>query len=186
MIYTLLIILLLEIIFIYFQKRQTKRKILITIFALIITVIVYIALIVLFWNSSTDKREEIQLANEYQEQNFKTILFNNQLNKKVYVIVNFEYTKDEVQKGNLKIVDYYNKTDSILLKPNENTNVFLPVYNNSIARFPINFQIILKDSAFNVIKKYDEELFYKDSKTEPKIEKTEEKYKADKWELVIK
>jgi len=90
MIYTLLIILLLEIIFIYFQKRQTKRKILITIFALIITVIVYIALIVLFWNSPTDKREEIQLANEYQEQNFKTILFNNQLNKKVYVIVNFE------------------------------------------------------------------------------------------------
>jgi hypothetical protein len=30
------------------------------------------------------------------------------------------------------------------------------------------------------------ELFYKESKSEPKIEKVQEKYKADEWELIIK
>ena len=186
MIYTLLIILLLEIIFIYLKKWQTKRKILIAICTVIITVIIYVVLLAVLWNSSTDKREDIQQVNEYKVQNFKTILFNNQFNKKVYVIINFEYTKDEIKNNNLKIVDFYNKTDSILLKPNEKNSIFLPVYNNTFARFPINFKVTIKDSVSKVIKSYDEELFYKESKSEPKIEKVQEKYKADEWELIIK
>ena len=65
-------------------------------------------------------------------------------------------------------------------------SVFLPIYNNTAIRFPIKFKVIVKDSIFNVIKNYDEELFFKESKTEPKIEKVQEKYKAEKWELDLK
>jgi len=186
MIYILVITLLVEIIFIYSKKLQTKKKMLIAIYAVVITVILYVIIIVLLWNSSTDRREDIQHVNEYKEQNFKSIFFNNQFNKKVYVIINFEYTKNEIQQNNLNIIDFYNKTDSILLQPNEVNSIFLPIYNNTAIRFPLKFKVIVKDSLLKVIKSYNEELFFKESKTEPKIEKGEEKYKADKWELDLK
>ncbi|MEZ0128543.1 hypothetical protein AB9T88_01500 [Flavobacterium sp. LBUM151] len=163
-----------------------RIKVLTIVIAIIITVILYVVFIAVFWNSSKDKREDNQYVNEYQEQNFKSIFFNNKFNEKVYVIINFEYTKDEINQNNLKIIDYYNKKDSILLQPNEKYSVFLPIYNNAAVRFPIKFKVIVKDSIFNVIKNYDEELFFKESKTKPKIEKVQEKYKAAKWELDLK
>ena len=186
MIYILLIVLMLEIIFIYFKKWQIKKKIIVTIYLVIITIILYVALIVVFWNSSTDIREDNQYINEYQEKNFKSIFFNNRFNKKVYIIINFEYTKDEIEHDNLKIIEFYNKTDSILLNPNEKYRIFLPIYKGDTAKFPIRFKVVVKDSVLNAVKNYDEELFFKESETEPKIEKIQEKYKADKWELDLK
>jgi hypothetical protein len=104
----------------------------------------------------------------------------------VYIIINFEYTKDEIEHDNLKIIEFYNKTDSILLNPNEKYRIFLPIYKGDTAKFPIRFKVAVKDSVLNAVKNYDEELFFKESETEPKIEKIQEKYKADKWELDLK
>ncbi|MEC5395895.1 hypothetical protein [Bergeyella sp. RCAD1439] len=180
-VYTILSLVLIKIL----KNRRIKNKtILFMIFTLVflsISIILFISL----WNTSS-YREEALLTQEYINTHLKKIQIVNETNDSIKVIIDFEYSDKEIEKRKdvmENIADYFNKKSLVYIEPFSDMTIILPIKINEKIRFPKNFKIKLDNSNKSIT--YNEEIFFNNVVSKPRIESNKEKYKANEWILII-
>jgi hypothetical protein len=186
MMYFFLFFILVGFIFIPFflKEWKLKNKLITSIGFMTISLLAGSLIFVLLWNSSKDSRAEKHFEQEYQENTFKKIYFKNNLKKTILIIINFEYSENEIKNNNLRIVDYYNKKDSLLLDGGQEAFRIIPIFQSDTIQFPSNFSIQIKDSLGKVLKKYGKNEFL--NSVEKSKYKNDIECKEEGWTLIIK
>lgn len=180
------IIFVLTVIFIIgISKWNIRKKVLLFIIFLIISLLTFTIVLSSLWNSSGYKEKVIQ-EQEYIDTHLKKIKLINTTNQTIDVSVNFTYSPEEIQKKKLNIIDYYNKNSSIRLESKSEFIVTLPVPIDENLEFPYTFSVISKDSLQKTINYYDKNDFFINAQSNPLIDNEKEKYKAEEWILHLK
>lgn len=169
-----------------YKVLRSNNKMIIKLVYLLIMIVLLFSLIffsfIISWKKGGPNREEVIIHNDSP----KTIYFFNETKQTINIIVNFKYSDKE--KGNIKYNSYYNKIDTIKnLRTGENKYRQIPIlYNDSITKFPKNFNVKITDSVGELIKEYNKEEFFNSiekSKYEKNINK---ECKEREWDLKIK
>jgi len=136
-------------------------------------------LIASFWEQGRDI-QPVEKSDDTKEINFF-----NKTNQTINVIVDFEYSKNEIVK--LSRINFkYNKKEVVLnLKKEESKYFQTPILSiDSKAPFPKNFNIKITDSTNKIIKAYNKDEFFNNIVTINKSRKDRE-YVQNNWVLVI-
>jgi hypothetical protein len=168
---------------IFQSKINLIVKLTLSFISLIIFLLTFSLSISSGWESGRQPREAVIKLENYP----KSIYFFNEMNQSINIIVNFKYSKEEMLKYS-KINLGYNKIDTIhSLRKGENKYRQIPILEiDTITKFPKNFNIIITDSAYNIIKTYNKIKFYKNIESPRYKDSKDEECRATSWDLKIK
>ena len=167
-----------------FKKKSLLFKLSLSIGLTLIIAVLYFILFIKLWNSPNVQRDELKLDMESLEDNYKKIIIRNKTNQRINLEVDFEYSDEEIKTQKLNIFDYYNAKSILVIQSNKQNTIMLPINKNQQINFPNNFKIVVKDSLYNNMIKYDINSFFEKSITEPKS--SNQKIDAELWILDIR
>ncbi|MBS7253659.1 hypothetical protein [Flavobacterium branchiicola] len=177
--------LVISLLLVYRVLKSKSKMIVKLVYLLVIFILLFFVGLFSFiisWKKGGPNREEvIPLKNSP-----KTIYFFNETKQSINIIVNFKYSDEE--KKSIKYNPYYNKIDTIKnLRSGENKyREISTLYNDSITKFPKNFNVKITDSIGEIIKEYNKEEFFNSIEKSKYVKNIDKECKENEWDIRIK